>query len=451
MTNTREIVLDILLLSETEGRHSHELLNAALKKYAYLSKQDRAFISVLVHGTLERRLSIDYIIERYSRVKIKKMKPLIKTLLRLSVYQIIYMDRVPDSAVCNEAVKLASKRGFFGLKGFVNALLRKISQNKDGQNYPDISLKYSMPEWIVSVFLQNYSMEETISILESFLERADISLRVNTSKIAPKDLEKKLEIEGIKIEKSSLLEEVFYVAGFDSMEKLQEIIGEFGYIQEIGSVLAVKLAGIKKGDTVIDVCASPGGKSIHAADILAGSGKVLSFDLSEEKLERLKGNIEKSGFFNIYTDIADARSCREEFLEKADLLIADLPCSGLGTIGRKPDIKYRLDFASVENLVLLQREILDNVCKYVKKGGRILFSTCTLNPEENEENFRYFLEKHREFKPVDIQDCINKELGDSGAALLKKYFRGRACLQLLPGVDSGFHTGGFFISLAERV
>lgn len=443
MTDTREIALDLLLAAERGEAHSHELLDMALKKYAYLSKADRAFLSVLVHGSAERRMSIDYVIDLYSSVKHQKLKPLIRALLRLSVYQILYMDRVPDSAVCNEAVKLAGKRGFSGLKGFVNGLLRNIARNKAGIVYPTPALEYSVPEWIYTLFAENYSEAESRRILEMSLQRNDLSIRVNTSRTSLERIKNILEEKGILVRPSNLFPELLYISGFDSLDALEPVRSGLAYIQEAGSVLALKLAGIEEGDTVIDVCASPGGKSIHAADLLEGSGRVLAFDLSERKIERLRSNIERSGFTNIRAEEADARICREELRQSADLLIADLPCSGLGVIGRKPDIKYHMSPGLCAQLSRLQREILNNVCRYVKKGGRLLFSTCTLNPEENEENVRIFLKEHMDFKAVDFFAALPASLQRESAR--------EGCIQILPGDDAGFCSGGFFISLFERV
>lgn len=443
MTDAREIALDILLAAEKGEAHIHELLDMALKKYAYLSKADRSLISALVHGSTERRMSIDYVIDTYSRVKHQKLKPLIRALLRLSIYQILYLDRVPDSAVCNEAVKLAAKRGFFGLKPFVNGLLRNIARNKESISYPGPALQYSVPEWIYDLFARNYSEEEAVRILEMFLQKSDLSIRVNSSRISVEEVKRRLKESGVSAKASSLLPELLYIEGFESIDRLAPIREGLAYIQEAGSALAIRLAGIGRGDTVIDVCASPGGKSIHAADLLGGSGSVLAFDISEKKLEKLCSNIERSGFSNIRAALADARLYRKELKERADLLIADLPCSGLGIIGRKPDIKYNMSPETCIQLSLLQREILNNVCRYVKIGGKLLFLTCTINPEENEKNVKAFLAEHEEFKAVDFWSKLPQGL--------KKESAKEGFIQLLPGDDAGFCSGGFFISLFERV
>ena len=436
--NTRAVVLEILIDVNENKKYSHNVINKAFNKYKNLNKQDRAFISRLVHGTLERQLSIDYIISLYSKVKVSKIKNVILQILRLSIYQIMYMDKIPDSAACNEALKLVEKRGMVGLKPYTNGLLRTVVKNKENISYPDMSTKYSMPEWIVKLFSESYSKAEVEEILESFLEDKKLCVRVNLSKTDPDSITKALELRGISVEASPLFEDILYLSDFDSISEIEEISSGKLCIQDFSSAMVARLAGIKMHDTVIDVCAAPGGKSLHAADILKGSGKVLAFDISEAKLKLIEENKKRCAFENIHIGLADASVLKPELVDSADVVIADLPCSGLGIIGKKPDIKYNTSYDAIIALSKIQRQILDNVSQYVKKGGRLVFSTCTVTDIENLQNRDYFLKKHKDFKPLNLSaklstmDCDTKEKG---------------YVQLLPNRHG---SDGFFISAYER-
>lgn len=436
--NIRAIVLDILLEVE-KGEYSHRIIDKAIRKYAYLPKQDRAFLSKLARGSIEYRLQFDYLISKYSNLKINKVKPLIRNILRMSMYQILYMDKVPDSAACDEAVKLVKKRGLSPLKGFVNAILRNVVRDKNSISFDTLSLKYSMPTWIIDTFKEYGLNEEDIEkILASFLQPKKLNLRVNTSKTDVDIILEECKKKNIKAEVSKIHKNILEVSGFDNIESMEWIEKGLLSIQDASSALAVSLAGIKPGDYILDLAAAPGGKSIYAADILSGTGEVHSFDISEYKLHLIEENIERTGFENIFTEYSDGRVLREEYMEKADLVIADLPCSGLGIIGRKPDIKYNMSVSAIDTLALLQREILDNAVCYVKKGGMLLYSTCTISRKENLENRRYILDTYPEFKPIDL----------SGYDEAKEYVSAKdGYIQLLPGIDE---CDGFFISLYKR-
>lgn len=436
--NIRAIALDVLTAINNDKEYSHKALNTALKIHKDLSRADRSFLSKLIHGTIERQLSIDYVISNYSSVKLGKIKDTILQILRLSVYQIMYMDRIPDSAVCDEAVKLSAKRGFTGLKAYVNGVLRNISRNKENIIYPDISIRYSMPQWIIDMLGKKYDNSTLEQILQEFLNDKELCVRVNLSKVSFEELEKSLSIQSITYTKSSYCNDIYYLSNFENIADIEAINKSWISIQDLSSSMVARLAGIKTGDTVIEVCAAPGGKTIHSADILNGSGKVLSFDISEAKIKLINEQVHRAGFDNVYVAIADASIEQKELIEKADVLIADLPCSGLGIIGRKPDIKYNISREIIDELLTVQRNILDNVSKYVKKGGRLIYSTCTLSDKENIENRKYFLERHKDFVPVDLSedlkafDCVTATEG---------------YIEMLP---HKYKSDGFFVSVYEK-
>jgi 16S rRNA (cytosine967-C5)-methyltransferase len=437
-TDSREITLDILLEILERGGYSHIILRQALNKYQYLDKSERAFISRIVEGTVEYLLQIDYIIDSFSNTKVSKMKPVIRTILRMSVYQLIYMDRVPDSAVCNEAVKLAVKRKFTGLKGFVNGVLRNISRNKEGLNWPDDSVRYSMPAWIVSMWEESYGRETAVTMMESFLKNKKTTVRCNLAKASKEDIIQSLRNQGAEVSESGISEAVLCIEKYDYMEGLEAFQRGYIQVQDLSSSFVGEIADPKKGDYVIDVCGAPGGKSIHIADKLDGTGMVEVRDLSLLKINMVEENIRRCGFLNIRTKVQDALVTDLDSVEKADIVIADLPCSGLGIIGRKPDIKYRMTPEALESLAALQRNILTVAQAYVKPGGRLIFSTCTINRKENEENARWFLEQFP-FDCISLKGKLGEKL-DLAAA-------NRDFIQLLPGIHP---CDGFFIAAFQK-
>ncbi|MSS07446.1 16S rRNA (cytosine(967)-C(5))-methyltransferase RsmB [Clostridium sp. WB02_MRS01] len=437
-TDSREIALDILLEILERGGYSHIILRQALNKYQYLDKSERAFISRIAEGTVEYLLQIDYIIDSFSNTRVSKMKPVIRTILRMSVYQLIYMDRVPDSAVCNEAVKLAVKRKFTGLKGFVNGVLRNISRNKEGLSWPDDSVRYSMPAWIVSMWEESYGRETAVTMMESFLKNKKTTVRCNLAKASKEEIIQSLRNQGAEVSESGISEAVLCIEKYDYMEGLEAFQKGYIQVQDLSSSFVGEIADPKKGDYVIDVCGAPGGKSIHIADKLDGTGMVEVRDLSLLKINMVEENIRRCGYLNIRTKVQDALVTDPDSVEKADIVIADLPCSGLGIIGRKPDIKYRMTPDALESLAALQRNILTVAQAYVKPGGRLIFSTCTINRKENEENARWFLEQFP-FDCISLKGKLGEKL-DSAAA-------NRDFIQLLPGIHP---CDGFFIAAFQK-
>ena len=428
--NERELVLDMLLQITRDGEYSHIVIKNVLDKYQYLDKRERAFITRVVNGTLERMIEIDYIINLFSKVKVNKMKPLIRTILRSSVYQMKYMDSVPDSAICNEAVKLAGKRGFVNLKGFVNGVLRNISRNLDKINYPDekdkvsyLSVKYSLPEWLVKQWLNVYDEETVKTIGSAFLEEKPLTVRFNERKIKKEDLVGILKKEGVTVGEVPEIPCALYLSGYDHLSALPSFCEGLYQVQDLSSMQVALWSGVKEGDQVLDVCAAPGGKSIHIAELLNGTGHVEARDLTEYKVDLLRDNIERSGLTNIEAVCQDATVYDPDKKKSADIVIADIPCSGLGVLGKKPDLRYKMNEKTEADLVELQRRILSVVKDYVKPDGKLLYSTCTIHREENERNVEWFLKEYPEFELVKDK-------------------------QMIPGKDTG---DGFYIAIIKRV
>ena len=443
--NERELILGILLEITRDGEYAHIALRNTLSKYQYLEKRERAFITRVVEGTLEHMMEIDYIINQFSKVKANKMKPVIRTILRSAVYQILYMDSVPNSAVCNEAVKLAAKKGFVNLKGFVNGVLRNIDRNVNDIQYPKtdnmveyLSIKYSMPTWILEKWKKSYDWETIERILQGFLQEKGTIIRCNLKQISKEDLKKKLEAEGVTVTQHPYLEYALEISGYDYLGDLESFEDGDFQVQDLSSMLVAEIAAPKEGDYVIDVCAAPGGKSLHIADKLHGTGHVEARDLTDYKVDLIWDNIERSQMKNVEAVRHDALVYDEESKEKADIVIADLPCSGLGVIGKKADIKYKMAEETQRELAKLQKNILQIVHRYVKPGGTLVYSTCTINEEENMENVRWFLQQNPEFESVSVEPLLCEEL--------KKSVK-EGCLQLLPGIHE---SDGFFIAAFRK-
>lgn len=440
-TDSREVVLDILLEILERGSYSHVVLRQALEKYQYLEKQDRAFITRVVEGTLEYRLTIDAILDGCSKVKVKKMKPVIRTILRMSVYQIVWMDRIPDSAVCNEAVKLAVKRRFQGLKGFVNGVLRTVARQKDekgGFAFSDWSLKYSMPQWLIDRWSDSFPPETVEQMLQAFLADTPTTVRCNLDKADKAAILESLRSQGAVVEESPLSGNALLLMSYDYLDGLEAFRKGWIQVQDVSSGFVGEIADPQPGDRILDVCGAPGGKSLHIADKLKGSGLVVVRDLTEGKIRMVEENIARAGFTNMRTEVRDALEFDADWENQADIVIADLPCSGLGIIGKKPDIKYQVTEEGLQDLAELQREILTVVSRYVKPGGKLIYSTCTINRQENEEQADWFCSGFP-FRPINMEGMLGDAIREESMK------QGR--LQLLPGQ---YPCDGFFIAAFRK-
>jgi len=452
MKNTRETAFQVIYKVLEEGEHSHVVLRQTLSREKDAEKRDRAFVTRLVEGTLERLLTIDYILNQVSKTPVKKMKPVIRTVLRMSVYQLLYMDSVPDSAVCNEAVKLVKGKGLQGLSGFSNGVLRYVARNKEQwkfeERYPDkiknpagyLSIRYSLPEWLCAYFIKEYGVNKAEVIAEGSLRNPATTIRCNTTKITKAALAERLHAQGCVVENGIYAKDALYLSEYDALEKLPEFKEGLFQVQDESSMLVAELAGLQCGNLVLDVCSAPGGKALHAANLLEllGAGTVISRDVTEKKTALITENAERLQVKNIKVQVADATKPDETMIEQADVVIADLPCSGIGIMAKKPEIRYRMTAQNQKELVKLQKEMLSVVHRYVKPGGILMYSTCTINKEENEEQAKELCEKYG-FIPalneVDIPEALRADVQENG------------WLQLLPGVHE---CDGFFIARLKK-
>ncbi len=427
--NSRALVLEILLAVTQEKADSSEALGSVLGKYQYLKKRERSFITRVVMGTLERQIELDYLLDQFSTTKTKRMKPVILCILRSAVYELLYMDRVPDYAVIDEAVKLAGKKGFGSLKGFVNGVLRTIDRQKEKLPYPketeeltSLSVRDSLPMWLIKRWLSDYDLSVIRKMGEDFLTEKPLYIRYDPARMDREILTEKLEKEGVTVRPVKEVPGALKISGFDYLESLPSFQEGDYFVQDVSAMMPVLVSRPKANDHVLDVCAAPGGKALLAAQMLQGTGRVEARDISEARLDLVRENAARCHEDGIRTRVMDAREDHPEDHGKWDIVLADLPCSGLGTLGKKPEIKYRVKEDALTELAALQRQILSTVQAYVKPGGKLVYSTCTIDREENEDNTRWFLKTFPEF-------TLEKEE------------------QRLPGIQEG---DGFYLALFDK-
>lgn len=440
MKNTRYIIYKALLRMEEDSAYSNIVLDEVLSDRE-LDKRDKAFISNIFYGVLERRITLDYIIRSFSSVRLKKIEPKVLIILRMSVYQLVFMDKVPDNAAVNEAVSLCKKEKLYRSSGFVNGLLRSLTRADNRFPLPDsadtvkyFSVKYSCPESIVSQWINDYSQDIAEAVLKSLSGRPPIYIRVNSLKTNSDELIEMLKSEGVTAEKACL-PNALSVVNSGSVAELEAYKNGLFYVQDLSSQICCAVAGVKTEDTVADVCAAPGGKSLTLAQY-AVNGEVFSYDVYEHKISLISASAKRLGINNISAAVRDACDFSQS-LPMSDVILCDVPCSGLGVLRRKPEIRYKEDIGTV-SLPDIQLSILENSSRFVKPGGILVYSTCTLCRRENNENTERFLSKHPEFEPLKIElpDGISRTVSEADN-----------CLTLFPQTND---TDGFFTALFRR-
>ena len=438
----REAAVKMLVEVCKDKQFSHVIKAKYLEKIE--EKRERALATRLFEGSLERMIELDYIIDLFSKTPVRKMKPVIAAILRMTVYQLRFMDKIPDGAACNEAVKLAKKYGYAGLSGFVNGVARSVARaeeikypekNKDVLNY--LSVKYSMPVMLVEQFIEQYGEDTTEMICSSFLNTDScVTVRCMMHTTEVEKLKSELQSADVTVEDGFYSKEALRLLGMDAPERLPMFSEGAFYIQDESSMQAVLAAGLSGNESVLDLCAAPGGKSVMAADILSihGTGTVLAGDLTEGKVKLLEENKARCKAANLTVRKADATVFREGDENRFDVVLADVPCSGLGIIGKKPDIKLFMTTEQEKELCVLQKAILKNAVRYVKPGGVLVFSTCTLNKEENMGGYE-FLKTECDMIPESLESFLSEKLWGETAK--------DGYVQLIPGIHK---TDGFFVA-----
>lgn len=409
----RQVAFLTLLKIEKDKAYSNIVLDSAVKAYS-LDSTDCAFISRLVYGVTERKITLDYVFSKFLKQPVKKLKSEILVILRLGTYQILFMDKIPDSAAVNESVLLAKNNKCDFASGLVNAVLRKVSEN--GQNILNtlseeerVSVLYSAPLELVKFLNYHYNEENAEMILKSALTPKEITIRVNALKTTEDELVEILESENI-IAKKTFYKNALTLETSGAVYELSAYKNGLFYVEDISSQICVSELGLKENDKFIDICSAPGGKSFTAAQYMKNKGEIYSCDIHSHRVELIKSGAERLGLTCIMPTENDATVYNENF-KNADCVLCDVPCSGLGIIGKKPEIKYKsLDEA--KELIPIQKQILSTASQYVKKGGTLVYSTCSINPNENRKVCDWFLKENEEFKSVkvaiDIPRCIDE-------------------------------------------
>lgn len=401
----RFLAYKILLKIERDKAYSNLTLDSVLKTN---DASNSAFVRALVYGVLERKITLDYYLSKFLSQPIKKLNPQVLTILRMGAYQIKYMNKVPDSAAVNESVKLSKKVKCAFASGLINSVLRKISSQEillpetDDIIY-NLSVKYSCPESLVKQFTDDYGYIVTEEFFKAFLEPSSLILRVNTLKTTQKELLKLLKADGVEVEKGKINFDSIKVLGGNSPFNTKSYNDGLFFVQDYGSQQAIKNLNLQKGDVVFDLCAAPGGKSFAMAMEMENVGEIYSFDLYDHKIKLINDNAKRLGIDIINAQIGDASVFNPD-LPKADKVLCDVPCAGLGDICRKPEIKYK-DFDFVDNLCELQYNILLNASKYLKENGVLMYSTCSLSNKENRDVCQRFLRENPDFKNDGMVTC----------------------------------------------
>ena len=432
----RQIAFEILLKIEKDKAYSNLAIDSAVKAFCPDST-DCAFISRLVYGVTERKITLDYIISGCLSQPISKLKKEVLVILRLGTYQLVFSDKIPASAAVNESVKLAKNNKCGFATGLVNAVLRKVANDgftipEDTDNVKRISVLYSAPEELVKFLSYHYGESNAEEFLKAALQPKKIMIRVNTVKTTPEELKFLLEKEGVGVNETSV-PNAFQINVNKAVYELESYKKGLFHVEDISSQLCIEALAPFENCTMIDVCAAPGGKSFTAAEYMINKGVLFSCDIYESRTDLIKEGAERLGLDCIKPFVNDASQFNENF-PKADRVLCDVPCSGMGIISKKPEIKYKkLD--DIKELLPIQRKILETASKYVKNGGRLVYSTCSVNPNENRKICDAFLKDHPEFTSVKALPHIERTVDEGDYLTLMMHKN---------------NCDGFFIAVFDR-
>lgn len=404
----RQLALKVLYEVEKNGAYPGMELKKQLAN-SELSSADRGFATELVYGVIKNRTRLDFIISKYSKQKLKKISDWIINILRMGVYQIVFLDKIPLSAAVNESVKLAKRYGHQASSGFVNGVLRNVGRNGDVQ-YPKgreyYEIYYSHPKWLVDMLFDQYG-DGAEKIIENNNKVPSTTVRVNTLKTTAEEVVNSLTDNGIIVDKTEC-ENIIKISGFGDISKLNEYKEGFITPQGLSSYKAAIAVNPQKDEVIMDLCSAPGGKTTAMAEICGDGAKIYAFDLFEHKIKLVYNNCKRLGIESVDVKSHDCTVLMDEFVGKADKILADVPCSGLGIIRKKPDIKWNKETEDFDAIISIQQKILDNAGKYLKKGGKLVYSTCTLNKNENENVAEEFAQKYN-YKIEDMQTVLPDE------------------------------------------
>lgn len=446
--DAREIAWRVLMGVEEKGAYANLALDRALERYKP-GKLDRAFVTELVYGVLRSRNTLDWVLGHFLRGALERQTAAVRTILRLGAYQIMFMDRVPAAAACDQSTRLAHRHGHPGAAGFVNGVLRNLVRRRKDISFPPleekpvehIALAHSHPEWLVRRWLDEYGAQETIALCRADNRPAPNTVRTNTLKIDRDGLAAILTRAGLQVEPTPYAPEGLQIAGFHSLHGFPPFEQGMFQAQDESSMLVGHALSPRPGSVVLDLAAAPGGKTTHLAQLIGDRGEIVACDVHRHKLKLIEDNCRRLGIQCVRTLEADARRANGRFAARADYVLLDAPCSGLGVLRRRPDARWRRREDEIARLAALQREMLDAAARCVRPGGVLVYSTCTLTREENEEQVASFLQRHPYFAPADLSGLLP-------AALDWRDTFSKGFVRLLP---HRHNMDGFFIARLVRM
>jgi 16S rRNA (cytosine967-C5)-methyltransferase len=436
---SRKLARQIIQRVLEEGAYSNLVLSNELNNID-IEDKDKGLITEIVYGTLRRKRTLDVLIGNFVK-DINLIDTTVLNILRVAIYQMYFLDKIPEYAACNEAVEEAKEVSLEASK-LVNGILRNyIKDEKEivvpGNRIDELAYKFSFQPWMIRLFIKQYGEERSMKLMAGLNETPKVTVRVNEFKAEYDEVYEKLEEIGYNIEDGYACPEAIAIKGGKGIEDNQLFKEGLITVQDESAMLVAPLLDLKEGDKVLDLCAAPGGKTTHIAELLANSGEVLAFDLHENKLSLIEENAKRLGLNNIVCKAMDATKLNSDYISYGDKVLIDVPCSGLGIIRKKPEIKWNKTRQQLKDLVPIQREIMENAWQYLKPGGTLVYSTCTLNKEENEENLKWFLSKHNDAEIEKIYIGNNNNF----------IYNGDGSLTILPN-DS---MDGFFIGKIKKI
>ncbi len=444
MDKIREIALKTLYKIDEQEAYSNIVLKEFLKeKRNKLDDRDVGLISEIVYGVTTWKLTLDEIIKKYSKIRLKKISPWILNILRMGIYQIVFLDKIPKSAAVNESVNLAKRYGHKSSSNFVNAILRKVNDNdyKELFNIKDdverISKTTSMPIWIVERLLEENTIEQVEEICNASNIRPKVTVRVNRLKIKKEELERLLKERNIEYTQGTM-DDFLILNKVKNIENLDLFKNGYFTVQDEGAGIIALVLDVKEGEKILDACSSPGGKTTYMAELMKNNGEIHAWDLYKHRVGLVEENAERLGINIIKAKCEDASIYKEEYKEKFDKILLDVPCLGIGVLKRKPDIKWKRKEEDIKEITQIQKKILETCSKYLRKGGQLVYSTCSIFKEENEDIIEKFLEKNKEFE-------YSKIVGENYKYFTKSQ-KNQAILNLIPNKESD----GFFICKLQK-
>lgn len=441
MSNPRRVAVTILDKVIFQGGYSNIVLNSELKK-SDLQSIDKSLVTEIVYGTLKYRYTIDYILDSFIEKKVKSVDKKLINILRSAVYQIKYLDKVPEFAVVNEAVQLSKKKSSIASSKFINGVLRNIIRNNcQPKELPKdeislLSYEYAFKPWLVKFFISNYGKENAVTVMKGLNSRPYVTVRVNPLKCEYDEILTALSESGYVVSEGEVAPEAIKIIRGSSIEENEFFKKGYITVQDESAMLVAPLLGADENDVVLDLCSAPGGKTTHIAELMNNKGVINAFDIHEHKLKLIEENARRLGINIIHALQSDAAMLNEEYINKADKVLIDVPCSGIGIIRKKPEIKDTKDIKDISEIIKIQRKIMENAAKYLKVGGTLLYSTCTINKDENENNIKWFLNNFKNYAVEKIN------IGNKSNFI---YEEGQ--LTILPSEN----MDGFFIAKLKRI